>query len=133
MALSSLIFIIKKRKRDTKERNAAFVSNQITYIRYDERNISFSTVKTDSVFLTVLIYAHKLRSIVMLDIKNDFLHTENYKYVLIMIRGKLAELLVKLDPKLYQKYVITSKQGVPILYVKPTKAIYGMFCSTILF
>ena len=90
-------------------------------------------MNTDSVVLTGVIYAHELRDVAMLDIKNDFLHTENDKYVLIMLRGKLAELLVKLDPKLYQKYVITSKQGVPILYVKPTKAIYGMFCSTILF
>ena len=90
-------------------------------------------MNTDSVVLTGVIYAHELRDVAMLDIKNYFLHTENDKYVLIMLRGKLAELLVKLDPKLYQKYVITSKQGVPILYVKPTKAIYGMFRSTILF
>ena len=50
-----------------------------------------------------------------------------------MLRGNLAELLVKLDPRLYQKYVIKSKQGVPILYVKPNKAIYGMLRSTMLF
>ena len=62
----------------------------------------------------------------MLDIDNAFIHTENDKYVLIMIRGKLAELLVKVDPKLYRKYVIKSKQGVPMLYVKLTKALYGM-------
>ena len=80
-------------------------------------------MNTDSVVLTGVIYAHELRDVAMLDIKNDFLHTENDKYVLIMLRGKLAELLVKLDPKLYQKYVITSKQGMPILYVKPTKVI----------
>ena len=80
-------------------------------------------MNTDSVVLTGVIYAHELRDVAMLDIKNDFLHTENDKYVLIMLRGKLAELLVKLDPKLYQKYVITSKQGMHILYVKPTKVI----------
>ena len=90
-------------------------------------------MNTDSVVLTGVIYAHELRDVAMLDIKNDFLHTENDKYVLIMLRGKLAELLVKLDPKLYQKYVITSKQGVPILYVKPTKVIYEMLRSTMLF
>ena len=90
-------------------------------------------MNTDSVVLTGVIYAHELRDVAMLDIKNYFLHTENDKYVLIMLRGKLAELLVKLDPKLYQKYVITSKQGMPILYVKPTKVIYEMLRSTMLF
>ena len=43
--------------------------------------------------------------------------------------GKLEELLVKVDPKLYRKYVITSKQVVPMLYVKLTKALYGMLRS----
>ena len=38
-----------------------------------------------------------------------------------------------MDPKFYRKYVITSKQGVPILYVKLTKALYGMLCSAMLF
>ena len=68
----------------------------------------------------------------MLDIDNAFIHTENDKYVLIMIRGKLAELLVKVDPKLYRKYVIKSKQRVTMLYVKLIKDLYGMLHSTIL-
>ena len=50
-----------------------------------------------------------------------------------MICGKLAELLVKVDPKLYRKYVIISKQGVPMLYVKLTKYIYGMLRSAMPF
>ena len=51
----------------------------------------------------------------------------------MLICSKLAELLVKVDPKLYRKYVIKSKQGVPMLYVKLTKALYGMLRSAMLF
>ena len=86
-----------------------------------------------SVFLTGVIDAHNHRSVAMLYIDNYFLHTENDEYVLMLIGGKLAELLVKVNPKLYIKYVITSKQGVSMLYVKLTKALYGILRSAMLF
>ena len=61
----------------------------------------------------------------MLDIENAFLNAENDEYVLILLRGRITEQLVKVDPKLYRKYVITSKQRVPMLYVKLIKDLYG--------
>ena len=51
----------------------------------------------------------------------------------MMLCVKLVELLVKVDPKLYREYVITLKQGVPTLYVKLTKALYGILCIAMLF
>ena len=56
-------------------------------------------MNTDSVFLRGVIYAHDHRALSMLDIDNYFLHAENVKYVLMLSCGKLAELLVKVDPK----------------------------------
>ena len=58
---------------------------------------------------------------------------KNYKYVLMLLRGELAEIFVKVDPKFYRKYVITSKQGVTILYVKLSKALYVLLRSLVLF
>ena len=80
-----------------------------------------------------MVVAHECRSVAMLDIQNLFLHAENDEYVLMMLRGKLAELLFKIDPSLYRKYVITSKQGMPVLNVKLTKALYGILRSVMLF
>ena len=51
----------------------------------------------------------------------------------MLLCSKLAELLVNLDPKLHRNYVITSKQGVPILYVKLNKARFGTLCIAVLF
>ena len=51
----------------------------------------------------------------------------------MMLCSKLEELLVKVGPKLYRKYLITSKQVVPMLYVKLTKSVYGMLRSAMLF
>ena len=90
-------------------------------------------MNTDSVFPTGVIDVHEHRAVSMLDIKNDSLHKENEKYVLMLLRGNLEELLVNLDPKLYIKDVITSSQGVPMLYIKLIKYFYGMLCSAMMF
>ena len=69
----------------------------------------------------------------MLDINNDFLHAENDEYVLMLLCGNISYLLVKADPKLYRKYVTTSKQGVTMLYAKLTNTLYGILRSAMLF
>ncbi len=47
--------------------------------------------------------------------------------------GILAELMVKVAPKLYRKYVTTTAKGTPVLYVQLEKAIYSMMKSALLF
>ena len=123
-SLDFILFITEKRNGDIKARKVAVGSKKINYDGYDNINDPSPTVNTDSVFLMGVIYAHQCRAVAMLDTKNYFLHAENYKCVLMLPRGKLKELLVKVYSKWYQKYMITSKQGVPMLYVKLTKALY---------
>ena len=77
------------------------------------------------------MYRH--RYVAILEIDNVFLNAKNDKYVLILIHGKLAELLFKVDQKLYRKYVIASKHGMPMLYVKLIKALYVMLRSSMIF
>ena len=132
-ALVSILFITEKRNGDVKARNVAIGSKKRTYDGYDNSNGSYPTVNTDSVSLTGVVNAHERRAVVILDIKNAFLHSENNEYVLVLLHGNLAELLVKVNPSLYRQYVITSKKGVPMLYIKLTKALYGMLRSAMLF
>ena len=80
-----------------------------------------------------MIDAHGHRAVAVLDTDNDFLHAENYEYVLMLLCGKLAEQLVKVDPEFYIKYMITLNQGMPMLYVNLTKSLYGMLRSAMLF
>ena len=42
-------------------------------------------------------------------------------------------MMVKVDPKLYRKYILTSAKGEPIIYVKLNKALYGLPKSALLF
>jgi hypothetical protein len=48
------------------------------------------------------------------------------------MNGLLAELMVKTDPKIYQKYV-TIEKGRQVLYLRLQKALYGMMKSALLF
>ena len=49
------------------------------------------------------------------------------------LRGKIVELLVQLEPTMYQKYVTTGPNGEPILYVRLLKALYGLLRLALLF
>ena len=44
----------------------------------------------------------------------------------MLLRGQLTELMVLVDPKLYQEYVRYSPKGKAELYVRMTKALYRM-------
>jgi hypothetical protein len=61
--------------------------------------------------------------VVTVDIPGAFLHADNEDYVLMKMVGALAELMVKTNPKLYQKYVILDK-GRSVLYLRLQKALY---------
>ena len=58
---------------------------------------------TDSIFLTGVVDAREGRATAILDVANAFLHANNDKYVLMLLQGKLAELMVKVDSSLYRK------------------------------
>jgi len=51
----------------------------------------------------------------------------------MLLKGKTAELIIKLDPKLYSKYIWENKKESPMLYVKLKKALYGILQAALLF
>ena len=99
---------------------------------YVKSNASSPTVSNDGVIITTAIDTHKEHNVAIMDIPGTFLNKED-EFVLILLQGKLAELMVQLDPKLCRKYVITSSRGEPMLYVKLNKALYGLKKSDLLF
>ena len=92
------------------------------------------TVATDSIFLTGLIDAKELRAKAILDIANAFLHAENDEKILMLLPGRLAKMMVQVNPAMYRKYVTYSPNGqAMILYVRLSKALYGMLRAALLF
>ena len=91
------------------------------------------TVSTDGVILNSTIEAHKGRDVVVIDLPNAFLNADNNEQTLMLLKGKLAELMVQIDPKMYRKHIITSSKGEPMLYVCLSKALCGLLQSALLF
>ena len=44
----------------------------------------------------------------------------------MVLRGELAELLVKVAPDIYRKYITRDKKRKATLYVRLQKALYGL-------
>ena len=132
-ALASLMFITKKRNGDIKARTVAYVSNQHTYDGYDKSDSLSPTISMDSIFLTGMVDARDKRAIAILDIDNTFLHTENDNKILMLLRGKLSEMMVQVYPIMYRKYVTYLPNIQAMLYVILSKALCGMLRAALLF
>ena len=80
-----------------------------------------------------MIDAHELQKIAILDIANAFLHAENDEKIIMFLGGRLAEMMVQVDPAMYRKYMTYSPNGQAMLYVRLSKALYGMLRAALLF
>ena len=91
------------------------------------------TVATESVFLTAVIDVHEGHDVACFDIMGVFLHADVDKDITMVLKGRLAELMVQVAPNLYRKYITVDRKGTAILYVKMQKALYGLLRSALLF
>ena len=130
-ALTSLMFLTEKRTGEVKARACANGSTQRDHIAKEEATAP--TVTSESIFIQGTIYAHEHRDVATCDIPGAFLHADNPNYVLMRLNGTLAELMVKVAPKLYRKFVTVNAKGKSVLYVQLEKAVYGMMMSALLF
>ena len=87
---------------------------------------------TESVFLTCLISAFERRHDRSYDVPSAFVNTDLDKEIDMVLRGNLAELLVKLAPDIYRKYITRDRKGNAILYVRLQKALYGLMRAALL-
>ena len=90
----------------------------------------------ESVILTAVIDYHKEREVVIVDIPNKFIQTDNTKNVgdqrdMMKIRGKLANILVDISPEFYGPY-ITYENGKELLYLELLKALYGILIVSLI-
>jgi len=87
----------------------------------------------ESVFLTAVIDAHERRDVGCYDIPGAFLHADSDEDITMVLKGRIAELMVQVAPNLYRKYITVDKRNTPILYIKIQKALYGLLRSALLF
>jgi hypothetical protein len=115
-ALEYLMFLKEKKNGSIKGRGCA-----------DGRKQRETTTKEEASAPTVAI-----ESVATVDIPGAFMHADMDEIVHVRLRGKMAELIAALDPKLYRKHIQTVK-GKPVLYAKLRKALYGTLRAALLF
>ena len=100
-ALDSLLFITEKINGDIKARKVSDGSKLHTYDGYNKAYGSSSTVTTESIFFTGVVDSRKGWAVEVIDVDNVFLHAYNGERVLMILRGKLAEIMGRIDPSIY--------------------------------
>jgi hypothetical protein len=101
---------------------------------YDKNAASSPMVSNDNRQIMCAIDAHQGRDVATIDLPSAYLHTP-YKgpEVLMVLRGRLAELMVEVNPEQYIPFLIYTSKGVALLYVRMNKAMYSApECTVIL-
>jgi hypothetical protein len=111
-ALQYLMYLKKKRSGKIKGRGCADGRKQCVYKSKEES--SSPTVAIESLFLTAVIDAKERRHVVTCDIPGAFLHPDIDEVLHMRIDGPMAQLLVNIDPKLYEPY-LTNEHGKPVI------------------
>jgi len=104
---------------------------QRAYIPKEEA--ALPTVSTESTFITALIAASKRRKVRCYNVPSAFVNADVDKDVLMVLKDELDEMMIKIAPQVYRKYVTADRKGTPILYVKLQKALYGLMRASLLF
>ena len=76
------------------------------------------------------------RDVAVIDIPNSFIQTRiknNEDKVVLHLRLKLADLLIKTAPEIYRKHITINRKGDTVLYVRSFNAIYGIMKAALLF
>jgi hypothetical protein len=90
------------------------------------------TVATEALILTYVIDAIEGRDVATCNIPGAFMQSYMKGKVLMKLEGVMAEVILKIDPKQYQKYV-TKENGKDVIYVILKKALCSTLQAALLF
>jgi hypothetical protein len=130
-ALESIMFLKEKRDGTIKGRTCADGRKQRETA--EPGAATSPTVSLESVLITSTIEAYEGREVDVVDIPGDYLSADMDEEVIMLLRGRLAELMVKTAPNIYRNYITVDAKNQPVLYVKLHKALYGCLRSALLF
>ena len=132
-ALKYLMYLKEKRDGKIKGRGCADGRSQRLYTTKIES--SSPTASLAGLMLSCMIDAYEERDVATVDIPGAFLQTkmpDDEEDVHVVLDGRMAELLAKISPETYQKYV-HHRRGQAYIYCKCNVAIYGTLKAALLF
>jgi hypothetical protein len=130
-SLNYLMFLKQMRCDRIKARGCADGRKQ--RLHKTKAETSSPTVSTEALFLTALIDANEGREVYTVNIPGAFMHSDMDELVHMKLDGSMAELLVRVNPDKYRKYVAKDKNGKSVVYAELAKALYGTVQAAILF
>jgi len=98
-----------------------------------ESDTSSPTVSLEAKMMSCAIDTKDNRYVAVTKIPRAFLHADMEEEIHMLLKVTIAELIVKLDPKLYRKYIWQNKTDKPMLYIKLKKALYRTLQTLLLF
>ena len=110
------MFLKEKRDKTVKGRFCAEGRKQRG--DWTKQKSTLPMILTELVFLTAVINAHEHRDMGCYDIPGVFLHADSNKDITMVLKGRLAKLMVQVAPNLYWKYISVDKRNTPILMSK---------------
>lgn len=128
--LHYLMYLKQKRCGKIKARGCADGRKQRLWKTKEET--TSPTVRTESVFLSAIIDAYENRNVITCDIPGAFMQADIDEVVHVKFEGEIAELLMKIDEKLYKPFS-TLENGKTVIYVELQKALYGTLQAALLF
>jgi hypothetical protein len=128
--LRYLMFLSKKRCGRVKARGCADGRKQRKTTKKEDA--SAPTVAIESVLISATTDAKEERDVATIDIPGAFMQADIDEVVHVKFEGEIAEMLVRMDPKMYRKYV-KDEHGKSVLYVELLKALYGTMRAALLF
>ena len=117
--LESHLFLKQKHDELIKGRMVAGGNKQRGTI--DKEDAASPTAALKSVLLTSTIDAAEEMDVSVIDIPNAFIHTRiknDEDKVVLRLRGKLANILIKTAPEIYCKHITINRKGETVLYVR---------------
>ena len=124
------MFLKRKRCGTVKGRGCADGRKQRRYI--PKEDASSPTVTTESVFLTALIDATENREVAVVDIPGAFMQADMDEETFVRITGRMAELLIEIEPALYEPCAV-QEGNETVICVELLKALYGTMRAARLF
>jgi hypothetical protein len=135
-AVKSLLMIKEKRGPEKEVKARLLGDGRDQRGQFTKQETTSPTVAKESVFITSVIAAYEKRETGTFDIPGAYLNADcdaNDEPIVMVLKGRLAEMMVQVDPSLYRKYITVDGNGTPVLYVRMEKAMYGLLKSALLF
>ena len=130
-ALGYLMYLKEKADGNIKDRGCADGRKQREYIA--KSDAASPTVSVEAIFITSVIDAFECRDVATADIPGAYLHADYITDTLVRFDNTMAELYVKISPKIYKPYIEFGRNGNVVLHAKLKKALYGCLRSGLLF